>query len=192
MSECTESNLERARRPVQKWVTPRGPVWKYEVLWLSSRKGLIILNATEIKRPRTIITSACCCHPRFPWLNLWSKGQKDVYNQSVKATPKLCSFLPRALCSFLPLFNWYSGCFSSNSSWVQPFRSRTWQWYFNRNHARGNSSYFSVFEILAFGCREWVFSDERSTDIFFLDMLFYIWFQALNMWIKAVQLIEFD
>ncbi len=140
MSECTESNLERARRPVQKWVTPRGPVWKYEVLWLSSRKGLIILNATEIKRPRTIITSACCCHPRFPWLNLWSKGQQDVYNQSVKATPKLCSFLPRALCSFLPLFNWYSGCFSSNSSWVQPFRSRTWQWYFNRNHARGNSS----------------------------------------------------
>ncbi len=104
MSECTESNLERARRPVQKWVTPRGPVWKYEVLWLSSRKGLIILNATEIKRPRTIITSACCCHPRFPRLNLWSKGQKDVYNQSVKATPKLCSFLSRALCSFLPPF----------------------------------------------------------------------------------------
>lgn len=100
MSERTESNQERERRPIQKWVTPRGPIWKYEVLWLSSRKGLIILNATEIKRPRTIITSACCCHPRFPWLNLWSKGAEGcVYNQSAK--PKPSSALLFRVCSVL-------------------------------------------------------------------------------------------
>lgn len=102
MSECTESNQERERRPIQKEITPRGPVWKYEVLWLSSRKGLNILNATEIKRPRTIITSACCCHPCFPWLNLWSKGGRRMCttNQWSHCLSSVLFFLVRSVLSF--------------------------------------------------------------------------------------------